>query len=98
MALKEELDAALEAASRDGDQVTLSVARQLKGAIKYREIELGRALDDAGVRQVVAGEVKRRRDAVEQHRAGNRPDLVEKEEGELAVLQAWLPAQPVVGR
>ena len=98
MALKDQLDAALEAASRDGDQVTLSVARLLKGAIKYREIELGKALDDAGVLQVVAAEVKRRRDAVEQHRAGNRPDLVEKEEGELAVLQAWLPAQPVAGR
>lgn len=93
MALKDQLDADLKAAMRDKDAVKLSVVRMLKSAIKYREIELMKPLDDAGVLQVIAGEIKRHRDSVEQYRAGNRQDLVEKEEAEIAVLLAWLPAQ-----
>jgi uncharacterized protein YqeY len=97
VALKDQLDADLQAAMRDEDTVKLAVVRMLKSAIKYREIELMKPLDDAGVLQVISQEIKRHRDSVEQHRAGNRPDLVEKEEGEIAVLQAWQPAQ-VTGR
>jgi uncharacterized protein YqeY len=93
MALKDQLDADLRSAMRDKDTVKLSVVRMLKSAVKYREIELMKPLDDAGVLQVISQEIKRHRDSVEQFRAGNRPDLVEKEEAEIAVLQAWLPAQ-----
>jgi uncharacterized protein YqeY len=93
MALKDQLDADLKSAMRDKDAVRLSVVRMLKSAVKYREIELMKPLDDAGVLQVISQEIKRHRDSVEQYRAGNRPDLVEKEEAEIAVLQAWLPAQ-----
>jgi uncharacterized protein len=93
MALKDQLDADLKAAMRDKDTVKLSVVRMLKSAVKYREIELMKPLDDAGVLQVISQEIKRHRDSVEQFRAGNRPDLVEKEEAEIAVLQAWLPPQ-----
>lgn len=93
MALKEQLDADLKAAMRDKDALKLSVVRLLKSAIKYREIELMKPLDDGGVLQVISSEIKRRRDSVEQYRAGNRQDLVDKEEAEIAVLQAWLPKQ-----
>jgi uncharacterized protein YqeY len=97
VALKDQLDADLQAATRDNDAVRLSVGRMIKSAVKYREIELSKPLDDAGVLQVISQEIKRHRDSVEQHRADNRPDLVEKAEGEIAVLQSWLPAQ-VSGR
>jgi uncharacterized protein YqeY len=97
VALKDQLDADLQAAMRDQDVVKLSVVRMLKSAIKYREIERSRPLDDAGVLEVISQEIMRRRDSVERHRADNQPVLVEKEEGEIAVLQAWLPAQ-VAGR
>ena len=93
MALKDQLDADLKAAMRDKDAVKLSVVRMLKSAIKYREIELMKPLDDGGVLQVIASEIKRHKDSVEQYRAGNRQELVEKEEAEIAVLQSWLPAQ-----
>jgi uncharacterized protein YqeY len=65
----------------------------LKSAIKYREIELMKPLDDAGVLAVIAGEIKRRRDSVEQYRAGKREDLATREEREIATLQAYLPQQ-----
>jgi uncharacterized protein YqeY len=93
MALKDQLDADLKSAMRDKDTVKLSVVRMLKSAVKYREIELMKPLDDAGVLQVIGSEIKRHRDSVEQYRAGNRQDLVDKEEAELGVLQAWLPPQ-----
>jgi uncharacterized protein len=93
MALKDQLDADLKAAMRDKDAVKLSVVRLLKSAIKYREIEVMKPLDDAGVLQVITQEIKRHKDSVEQYRAGNRADLVEKEEAEIAILQGWLPTQ-----
>jgi uncharacterized protein YqeY len=65
----------------------------LKSAVKYREIELMKPLDEAGVLAVISSEIKRRRDSVEQYTAGNRADLADKETAELKVLQAWLPAQ-----
>ncbi len=93
MALKDQLDADLKAAMKDKDALKLSTVRMLKSAIKYREIELMKPLDDAGVQGVIASEIKRRRDSVEQYRAGNRPELAEKEEAEIAILQGWLPQQ-----
>ena len=93
MALKEQLDADLKAAMRDKDALKLSVVRMLKSAVKYREIELMKPLDDAGVLAVIGSEIKRRRDSVEQYRAGNRQDLVEKEEAEIRILQGYLPQQ-----
>jgi hypothetical protein len=93
MALKEQLDQDLKAAMREKAQLRLATIRMLKSAIKYREIELMKPLDDAGVLSVIASEIKRRRDSVEQYRAGNRADLADKEEAEIALLQVYLPQQ-----
>jgi len=97
MALKDQLDADMKTSMREKDTVKLSVVRMLKSAIKYREIEAMKPLDDAGVLQVVSGEIKRHKDSIEQYRAGHRQDLVEKEEAELVILQSWLPAQLAEG-
>jgi len=91
--LRERLDQELKTAMREKDAVRLSVVRLLKSAIKYREIELAKALDDAEIERVIASELKRRRDSVEQFRAGNRQDLVDREEAEIRILKGWLPAQ-----
>jgi hypothetical protein len=93
MALKDQLDADLKSSMREKDTVKLSVIRMLKSAIKYREIEAMKPLDEAGVLQVISAEIKRHKDSVEQFRAGNRPELVAKEEAELAILAGYLPAQ-----
>jgi uncharacterized protein YqeY len=93
MALKERIEADLKAAMKDKDAERLSVVRMLKSAVKYREIEVMKPLDDAGVQGVIASEIKRRRDSVEQYRAGKREDLASKEEREIAVLQGYLPQQ-----
>jgi uncharacterized protein YqeY len=93
MALKDRLDADLKAAMREKHELKLSTIRMLKSAVKYREIEAMKPLDDAGVVQVIASEIKRRKDSVEQYRAGNRPELAAKEDAEIALLQGYLPQQ-----
>ncbi len=93
MSLKERLEADLRTAMKDRDALKVSVVRMLKSAVKYREIEVMKALDDAGIQAVIGSEIKRRRDSVEQYRQGAREDLASKEEAEIALLQAYLPAQ-----
>ena len=64
----------------------------LKAALMNREVERGRALDDAESRQVVAALVKQRKDSIEQFTKGGRQDLADKEAAEIRVLEAYLPA------
>ena len=93
MALREKLDEDLKSAMRAKDSLRMNTVRALKSAVKYREIELMKPLDDAGILGVMATEIKRRRDSVEQYRAGNRADLADKEEAEIQILQGFLPQQ-----
>jgi len=92
--LKERIDADLKDAMRSKDELGTSVLRMLKSAVKYKEVEPGgHALEDGGVLAVIQTLIKQRRDSVEQFRAGNRTDLADKEEKEIAKLQSYLPAQ-----
>ena len=92
--LKERIDLELKESMRAKSELTTSVLRMLKSAIKYKEVEPGgKPLDDQGVLQVIGTLIKQRRDSVEQFRAGGRPELAEKEEKEISLLQAYLPAQ-----
>lgn len=93
MTLKETLEDDQKTALRSGDQLRLSVTRLLRSAIHYVEVDRGGSLDDEGVLGVIAKQAKQRRESIEEFRKGRRPDLVEKEEAELAVLQGYLPAQ-----
>jgi uncharacterized protein len=74
------------------DELTVGVLRMLKAAAKMRQVELKRPLSDDEYLDVVAKQVKQRRESIEQFAKANRVDLVEKEERELTVLAAYLPA------
>lgn len=92
--LKERIDADLKDAMRSKNELSLSVLRMLKSAIKYKEVEPGAsALDDSGVMTVIAGLIKQRRDSVDQFTAGGRQDMADKEQAEIVVLQKYLPQQ-----
>lgn len=92
--LRERIDADLKDAMRGKQELQLSVLRMLKSAIKYKEVEPGaKAIDDATVIQIIGTLIKQRRDSVEQFRAGGRPEMADKEEQEIAVLQGYLPSQ-----
>jgi len=64
----------------------------LKAALMNREIERGHALDAGESLQVVASLVKQRKDSIEQFTNGGRPELADKEQSEIHVLEAYLPA------
>ncbi len=93
--LREQIDADLKNAMRAKEETVLSTLRMLKSAVKYKEVEPGAQgpLDDAGILQVIATLIKQRRDSIQQYTDANRPDLAEKEQAEVAVLQRYLPAQ-----
>jgi hypothetical protein len=91
MTLAEDVSRAITGAMKSKDQARLSTLRMLKTALMNREIERGRALDDNESRQVVSALVKQRRDSIEQFTKAGRTDLVEKETGEIAVLEEYLP-------
>ena len=92
MALVDELSASIGDAMRKHDAVRLSTLRMLKAALTNREIERGHALDDSESLQVVASLVKQRKDSIDQFTKGGRPELADKEQAEIHVLETYLPA------
>lgn len=93
MGLKERLDTELKDAMRQKNTLKLSVIRLLKAAVKNEEIAKGQTLDDEGILPIVQREIKRRKEAIEGFQKGNRDDLVNKEEAEMAILYEYLPSQ-----
>jgi uncharacterized protein YqeY len=91
MTLNDKVAADITAAMKAKDAPRLSALRMLKAAIMNKGVEKGRDLEDAEVLQVVSSLVKQRRDSIEQFSKAGRTDLVEKETGEVAVLEAYLP-------
>ena len=91
MALVDDLNAAIADAMRRHDPIRLTALRMLKTALTNREVERGRALNDAESQQVVASLVKQRKDSIAQFTSGGRQDLADKEAAEIRVLEAYLP-------
>lgn len=91
MKLSDRVNSDIASAMKAQDQRRLSALRMLKAAIMNKGVEKGRDLDDPEVLQVVASLVKQRRDSIEQFAKAGRIDLVEKETGEIAVLEAYQP-------
>jgi|ERR1043166_848260 uncharacterized protein YqeY len=91
MSLSNQVSSDITAAMKAKDQARLSALRMLKAAIMNKGVEKGRDLDDAEVLQVVSSLVKQRRDSIEQFAKAGRSDLVEKETGEITVLEHYLP-------
>ncbi len=89
--LFEQVTQDIAAAMRQKDQVSLAPLRMLKAALMNREVEKGRRLDEAESLQVVNSLVKQRRDSIDQFRAGGRPELADKEQAEIDLLQRYLP-------
>jgi hypothetical protein len=91
MSILADVNARITQAMKAHDAPTLSALRMLKTALTNREVEKGRALETGEALQVVATLIKQRRDSVEQFQKGGRPDLVEKEQFEVGLLEAMMP-------
>jgi hypothetical protein len=105
--LKDQLDSDLRAALRSGDETRKSTLRLLLTAVRNAEIPPERdaagaasesdaqrnQLDDDAILNLVRREVKQRRDSIDAYKKAGRADLVSREEAEVSVLMAYLPAQ-----
>ena len=92
MSLEQSLPAVIVTAMKAKDATRLTALRMLKSALTNKSIEKGRALEAAEELQVVAMLVKQRRDSIEQFTKGGRVDLADKEQAEIVILDAFLPA------
>jgi uncharacterized protein YqeY len=82
----------MKAAMRSGDKGRLGCIRLIMAAVKQREVDERITLDDTQVLGVLEKMGKQRRESIAQFQAGRRPDLVEKENAELAIINAYMPA------
>jgi uncharacterized protein YqeY len=90
----ERIQSDLTAAMKEKDELRLSVLRMMKSALKNKEIEKVRPLDDLESLQVLQTMVKQRRESIDQFTKGGRKDLAEKEAKEIAIIENYLPAAP----
>jgi hypothetical protein len=86
-----DVNARIVLAMKAHDPTALSAYRMLKAALMNKEIEKGHALDEAEALQVVAAQIKQRRDSIDQFGKGGRQDLVDKETAELGLLEGLMP-------
>ena len=91
MSLKDRITEDMKVAMRAKDAPRLLTIRSVLAACNQREVDERIVLDDAAVVAIVDKLIKQRKDSITQFTAGQRPDLVEKEAAELAVLETYLP-------
>ena len=95
--IRDDIKTALVAAMKGGDKAATGTIRLIQSALKNRDIELrtgsAPADDDALVTEVLQKMIKQRRESVDLYRKGNRAELAEAEEAEIAVIERFLPKQ-----
>jgi uncharacterized protein YqeY len=93
MSLKDQITEDMKTAMRAKEVARLGAIRLLLAAIKQREVDERIVVDDAGVIATVEKMIKQRKDSIAQFEKAGRDDLVAIEASEMAILQAYLPAQ-----
>lgn len=91
MDIDQRLTADLQDAMRRRDALRREMLRMMRSALHYEEVARQAPLDEPTVIQVLQREVNKREEALILFRKGNRQDLVDKAEGEIAVIREYLP-------
>ena len=91
MSIKNELNESMKDAMKSGDEVRKRTVRMVLAAVKQSEVDKRTELDDTAVMNLIQKEMKNRREAVEEAKNANRADLVQANQAEIDVLQAFLP-------
>jgi uncharacterized protein YqeY len=82
------------AAMKSKEEARLSALRMMKAALKKHEIDAMKALDEPTEIQVLSTMIKQRRESSEAFRKGNRPELADKEDAELKLIESYMPSAP----
>lgn len=93
MSLQERITKDMQSALKHRNKIALDTLRTLIAELKDERIKQMRELEDDDVLTILNRAVKKRKEAIELYKQGNRPDLVEKEEQELGIIQNYLPEQ-----
>jgi uncharacterized protein YqeY len=91
MSIKAQLNESMKDAMKSGDEVRKRTVRMALAAVKQVEVDKRIELDDTAVMNLLQKEIKNRREALEEAKKANRADLIEANEAEINVLQAFLP-------
>ena len=91
MDLKTQLNDSMKDAMKSGDTLRKNTVRMALAAIKQVEVDKRIALDNAAVMALLQKEIKNRREALEEGKKAERPDLVSANEAEIAILEVFLP-------
>ena len=94
MALLERLQSEMVSAMKAKDEARLGTLRMMKTVLKKHEVDSMKPLDEASEMQLLNMMIKQRREAADLFRKGGREELATKEEAELAMIEAYLPASP----
>lgn len=94
MGLRERLEVEMKEAMRQKHEIRLSTIRMLRAAVQNKEIELGHPLSDDELLPVIRTMVKQHRESIEAFEKGGRTELADRERGELAILEVYLPPAP----
>jgi uncharacterized protein YqeY len=93
MSLKETLMGELKTAMKEKDEIRKNTITMVRAAILQVEKDQRITLDEEGILDVIAREVKKRRDSLPDYEKSNRPDLVEQIKEEINILLKYLPTQ-----
>src|SRR5918995_892565 len=91
MSIKTQLNESMKEAMKSGDEVRKRTVRMALAAVKQAEVDKRIELDDPEVMNILQKEIKNRRESLEEAKKVNRADLIEANEAEINVLQAFLP-------
>jgi hypothetical protein len=92
MPLLDQVQRDMTGAMKTRDEMRLSALRMLKTALKKQEVDSMKPLDEKAELQVLTMLIKQRREAAQMFRQGGRPELADKEEAELKLIEAYMPA------
>lgn len=89
--IADRMNADIITAMKARDEFTLTTLRMVKSALKSKEIDTRKALTDAEEQAILTTLIKQRKDSFEQFTKGGRPELAEREQKEIALIDAYMP-------
>jgi uncharacterized protein len=94
MPLLDQVQKDMTAAMKASEQARLDVLRMIKAALMKYKVDTMKPLDEAAELQILTTLIKQRREAADMFRKGNRPELADKEDAELKLIESYMPASP----
>jgi uncharacterized protein YqeY len=97
MSLLDTVQKDMVGAMKSKDEARLGALRMIKAALKKQEIDAMKPLDETAEMQIMNTLLKQRRESAEMFRKGGREELAVKEEGEIRIIESYLPSAPTSG-